>query len=249
MAIINDLQHLEGSVKRHRKPAGDGSTVMLTSLSLILLAFFILLYALSSPNKVKQQKVAFEVKQAFNSITGILGKRGSSREKGHGLHQGLEINSAVESFISDLQGYAKKDRDLSHFSYEITRESLLLHIPGKYIFRSGSAQLESKAYPFLNKILDMVSRSPSKIRIEGHTDDIPLQHIDSWKLSAMRATSVLRYFLTKKKVPASRFSVAGFGSTRPIASNRLSEGRAKNRRVTVVFINPFLIGEERGPGS
>ncbi|MBF0237026.1 MAG: flagellar motor protein MotB [SAR324 cluster bacterium] len=235
------------------RPTGDSNTVMMTSLSLILLAFFILLYAMSSPNNKKQAKIALEIKRAFESIGGILNNTGPAFETGRGTSkEKLEVSAEVETFLSELQGYSEEDRDLEQFSYEVTNEALLIHIPTRFAFQENSTEIQPKAYPFMDKIYNFIERSENRVRIEGHTDDVPFRVSDfdpNWTLSADRSMRVLRYFLKKSMVPASRFAASGYSSQRPLASNRFSEGREKNRRITIVIVNPVhLLGGPLGTG-
>ncbi|MBF0280585.1 MAG: flagellar motor protein MotB [SAR324 cluster bacterium] len=239
----------------YQKPRGDGNTVMFTSLSLILLAFFILLFALSSPkSKDKQLELAFEIQKAFKSMGGLFGDIGDSIEVGRGTNeQTLEVSSQVESLLSELSSFTEKEEDLEDFSYEVNSEEFKLEIPSDFTFEPGSAQINPRAEPFLEKIFEMIVRTENKLKIEGHTDDLPSRNAlfdSNWELSAARAMNVLRFFTDKKVVPESRFSAVGYGRYRPVSSNRLSSGRAKNRRITITFIGTVKpLGGPLGTGK
>lgn len=243
------------SQHQYQKPKGDGNTVMFTSLSLILLAFFILLFALSSPkSKDKQLELAFEIKKAFQSVGGLFSALGESVEVGRGRQeQTLEVSSQVESLLADLNNFVAANDELENFSYEVTQEEFLMHVPTDFTFPPGSAQLNQKAVPFLDKIFEVIARTENKIRIAGHTDDLPSQNMlydSNWELSAARAMNVLRFFVDKKIIPQHRFSAVGYGRYRPIASNRLSKGRMKNRRLSIVFIGALqTLGGALGTGK
>ncbi len=245
----------DATLPSYQKPRGDGNVVMFTSLSLILLAFFILLFALSSPKtKEKQLKLAFEIKRAFQSVGGLFSNIGDSAEVGQGRQeQTLEVSSSVESLLSDLSSFVEENEELKNFSYEVTNEEFLMQIPADFTFKVGSAEISRKALPFLDKIFEMIARTENKVRIEGHTDDLPVSNSvykSSWELSAARAVNVLRFFANKKIIPRARFSAAGYGPHRPIASNRISEERAKNRRITLIFIGPLkTLGGPLGTGK
>jgi chemotaxis protein MotB len=77
--------------------------------------------------------------------------------------------------------------------------------------------------------------------IEGHTDNVPIganikdKYQSNWELSSGRACSVLRYMYWKHKMDPERLSAVGYGEHRPVADNDTLEGRAKNRRVTIVI--------------
>ena len=78
------------------------------------------------------------------------------------------------------------------------------------------------------------------IRVEGHTDNVPIGPVlartfkSNWELSVARAASAVR-FMSENGVDASRLSAVGYGEFSPIASNDSADGREQNRRVEVVL--------------
>jgi len=98
-------------------------------------------------------------------------------------------------------------------------------------FRSGSAQLDDKSRPLLDSLADIANRCPEveKITVEGHTDTVGLSNSNQ-RLSEQRAQSVVE-FLTGKGVGGNRIRSAGYGDSRPVASNDTENNRAKNRRI------------------
>ncbi len=231
---------------------GDGNVVMFTSLSLILLAFFILLYALSSPKKEQEQKeLALQIEKAFSSFGGQF-LFGDNAESGTGrVRPDFQVGVELEDALSELEGYLEENPTLQNFAYEIFAEGVKLHIPTGFVFEPDSIAIDQKAESFLDKVFEMIARTENQVRIEGHTDSLPVKKFyDSWELSALRATSILRFFQSKQEVSLNRFSAAGYGGTQPIASNRISAGRAKNRRVTIVLIGKVeLLGGTLGTGN
>jgi len=84
-----------------------------------------------------------------------------------------------------------------------------------------------------------LSRTPYDLRIEGHTDNIPIHtsEFDSnWELSAARAARIARLFVDLKAMPPDRLSAAGYSEFHPVASNSTADGRAENRRVDLVVL-------------
>ena len=179
---------------------------------------------------------------------------GDAPQVGRGSQeQTLEVSSQVESLLSELSSFVEKEEELEDFSYEVSSEEFKMQIPTDFTFQAGSAQINPKAVPFLDKIFEMIVRTENKLRIEGHTDDLPSHNTlfdSNWELSAARAMNVLRFFTNKKVVPESRFSAVGYGRYRPISSNRLSAGREKNRRITIIFIGSMKpLGGPLGTGK
>jgi chemotaxis protein MotB len=84
---------------------------------------------------------------------------------------------------------------------------------------------------------------PNQIRIEGHTDNIPVNSPDfatNWELSAARASRVLRFLTEQGGLDAGKLFLAGYADTQPVADNATPEGRALNRRADIVILYPTL---------
>jgi outer membrane protein OmpA-like peptidoglycan-associated protein len=97
-------------------------------------------------------------------------------------------------------------------------------------FDTGSAKIKSVSYPVLDEIAKLLTDNPSlKVEIQGHTDSAGSRAMNM-RLSKERANSVAAY-LVNKGVTADQLTTAGYGPTRPVASNDSAAGRAKNRRV------------------
>ena len=114
------------------------------------------------------------------------------------------------------------------------------------LFPSGSAQLqpggEKQLASVAQRLIEIGSRIPKEInwvlQVDGHTDDKPIRSVvypSNWELSAARASSVVRLFIDNG-VAQARLSVIGYGPNRPVTSNETAEGRARNRRVTVMIL-------------
>ena len=101
------------------------------------------------------------------------------------------------------------------------------------------------------EILDLMAQRiigiPNHVRIEGHTDDRPINTVrfpTNWELSSSRATEVVRYFIEYHDVSPARMSALGYGEYRPLRPNNSIENRAKNRRVDVVILTMELSSQE-----
>lgn len=227
--------------KKPEERERDPTLVMFLALNMILLAFFILLVALSAPNKTKENKINELIPKAFQSFGGSflglgsrLEERGISREKSL-----VENPDIVEAYLGELKRFIEENRENKVLSYEIVSEGLTIHISESATFREGSAELLPEGLRFYNNVLNLILRTTNSVRIEGHTDDRDVRTNavqDNWELSAGRATSVFRFFTASGEAPESRFSVVGYGDTRPLVSNLTEAGRARNRRVSVVFL-------------
>ena len=114
-------------------------------------------------------------------------------------------------------------------------------------FGSGSAQLRATSVPAFDRIAAVLARYGYSVRIEGHTDNVPIhtpQFASNWELSTARSTELVRLLIVQHAFAPERLSAAGYAEFHPIASNRSDEGRALNRRVDVV-----ILGQTVEPGG
>jgi chemotaxis protein MotB len=108
----------------------------------------------------------------------------------------------------------------------------------KVLFSSGKAAVNHNAYPYLDEMIEIATKAPFSIRVEGHTDTEPIdteEFPSNWELSTSRAINVLRYFLASGKITPEKIAAVGFGEYHPVASNDTPGGREKNRRVEFYY--------------
>ncbi|HUQ11074.1 MAG TPA: flagellar motor protein MotD [Steroidobacteraceae bacterium] len=116
---------------------------------------------------------------------------------------------------------------------------LEVEVRSDILFPSGVATLSGEAYPALDALAATLVKYPNPLRVEGHTDDLPIRtklFLSNWELSAARAASVVHRF-QKAGIAPSRLSVIGFGEFRPTQPNDTAAGRNANRRVVVVILS------------
>jgi len=104
----------------------------------------------------------------------------------------------------------------------------------KMLFDSGKAQLKPTYFDLLSLIATTLFKDAKQIRVEGHTDNLPIKTQDyqsNWELSIDRALNVTRHFVNHGNIHPAKFIIAGFGEHKPISANDSPENRAKNRRV------------------
>jgi chemotaxis protein MotB len=120
---------------------------------------------------------------------------------------------------------------------------LIITLASDSFFEPGKAALTRDTLPVLHKIANILNEVPNYIRIEGHTDNRPVQtearrggFATNWELSAARSVNVLRYFGEEEGITQKRMSAVAFGAQRPVDDNNTPEGRAYNRRVDIVIL-------------
>ncbi len=110
-------------------------------------------------------------------------------------------------------------------------------------YESGLAQMKATSQPAFDRIASLLRRRNYRLRIEGHTDDVPIhtvQFSSNWELSTARATEIVRLFIVRDGFAPDRLSGAGYAEYHPIASNRTAQGRGMNRRVDIVILGRAL---------
>lgn len=119
-------------------------------------------------------------------------------------------------------------------------QGITITLSDRFLFDVGRADLKPDAQPALHQLSGLFRDISAVISIEGHTDNTPVlpssPYRDNWQLSGERAQSVLRFFLEKEGLSASRFQYAGYADTRPAADNSTASGRQKNRRVEIIVL-------------
>ncbi len=122
------------------------------------------------------------------------------------------------------------------------RERLKIDVVERVLFDSGRARIKQAGLEVLTRVSDVLKDVTDRIiRIEGHTDSVPIgpkiigQFPSNWELSTARATSVVRYLVDSGGLDEADLAAVGYAYTRPIGSNDTLEGRAENRRIEIVL--------------
>lgn len=122
------------------------------------------------------------------------------------------------------------------------RDRLTINMLDRVLFDSGRAEIKPDGLKVLKQVSDVLNKMDDKqIRIEGHTDNVPIgpkikhRFATNWELSTARATSVVRYLVDKGRVDPDNLTAAGYADTRPVSSNDNALGRALNRRIEIAL--------------
>lgn len=236
MANANRKSRRQGASES--APAG-GWQIVFSGFVLILLCFFIMLSSFATMEKTK----VLQFVEAFSSSLSIL-PGGVKLSKGARILPHSEDiipnNSEMAKLFQELQEWVDEDGLHEKVALITTPEGLMLRFSDALVFDSGSADLTDAARRILDHVSRTIKRSPFEIRIEGHTDDLPIssrKYPSNWELSTARAVNVLRFFAEEKQVRADRMTAVGFGEFRPIAANDTEAHRGFNRRVEIIFLN------------
>jgi chemotaxis protein MotB len=154
-----------------------------------------------------------------------------------------QSNAEIERLVSrDLESELSAER-LQLF---VDRRGVTLSIPEAGTFGIGRDELSPAAQDLIARVGRTLERFPNAVRVEGHTDDVPIHNVrfaSNWDLSAARASRVVE-LLIHRGLAAGRFSVTGYGEFRPRVPNDSASRRASNRRVDLVILNSVASAAE-----
>lgn len=222
----------------------------------LLFAFFVVMYAVSSVNEGKYKVLSNSLTNAFSNTSTaqasqqivvlqgsppmpprpvvksdkLLEQKKTEEKK---TEQRQKMKNVANSIMDALQPLVAQGK----VRLLETSRGVTIEINDSILFPLGQARLQPASGSALLAIAQVLSSSDFPITIEGHTDNSPIatpQFPSNWELSAMRATTVLRLF-NDGGVGSERLTAIGYGETRPIETNTTPEGRARNRRVSILI--------------
>jgi chemotaxis protein MotB len=149
------------------------------------------------------------------------------------------VQSAKDSLISKMENEINKNQ------IQITQlaDKLKVSIVDKILFPSGEADISPEGLEVLGRVGNILKSVEDKIiRVEGHTDNVPIvgrlaeKFPSNWELSTARATNVVRFLQEKVEIDPTKLEAVGLGEYQPVASNETKEGKAQNRRIEIALL-------------
>jgi chemotaxis protein MotB len=234
----------------------------------LLFAFFVVMFATAQKDKTKAREVSESVREAFQhgqltaAITGMLNHtrvppagKGDSRlnvsppdvpgTPGPALPK-LEAKAQPATKVDLLKSLdalrAGLDAELKSgkVTVNLDKRGLVISLREAAFFASGDDTISAAGYPTIEKIAREVTKLPNPLRLEGHTDSVPIHNSrfhSNWELSVARSIAMLELLRQRYNFPSEQMSVAGFAENAPADTNETAEGRAHNRRVDVVVLS------------
>jgi chemotaxis protein MotB len=237
----------------------------------LLFAFFVVLYASSQVDKRKVGKLAMAIQVAFQEMgvfqasttqvpidvnapmpfskaqaienvqrTASLGRIVSHPD---GMLGGGAENGDLAQLETELQTALAAEIKRNEIAMRREPDGLVISLREVGFFESGSAEMKSGSQPAFDRIAMMLRQRDYRLRIEGHTDDVPIhtaRFSSNWELSTARATEIIRLLMVRDGFSPDRLSAAGYAEYHPVASNGSAEGRGMNRRVDIVILGRGL---------
>ena len=217
----------------------------------LLLVFFVVMYSISKADTAKFSKLNASLQKAFN----VLVLEGQDKTAVGGEAAPISGNSILDDFVGIRNATLDLAQEMGvaeHVNVTLEKEGIGITLSGNLLFDSGRADLRPESTKILDEIADRVRNIPNEIRVEGHTDNIPVDsdlYPTNWELSTARATVVTRYLIEADKIQPQRLSAVGFSEYRPLVDNNTKENRALNRRVEILIVYPNPKGPQQSPAG
>ncbi len=225
----------------------------------LMFAFFVVMFASSQTDRSRAQQVSESVRRALEEgqiasvLAGILGGTVGEKGKGNAMLKGpggtkteptsKEKNQFWADLVPSLNLLSeelKSEIDAGKVSIKLEPRGLVVSLSEAAFFPTGEDTIDPATYPSIEKIAVAVRKLPNPVRLEGHTDSVPIHNArfrSNWELSAARAIAMLNLLTTRFGIDPSRLAIIGYADTMPVESNETEQGRARNRRVDVVILS------------
>jgi chemotaxis protein MotB len=257
-------------VKKKKSPARvnhDRWLVSYADFITLLFAFFVVLYASSQVDKRKAGNLAQAIKVAFQQLGAFKASNATipaqdvqfapdeqaqtaengklTAELSKIINPGKLTGAAEIQSLQDAQRAIQKaleaEIERNEVSMAMRPDGLAISLKEIGFFDSGTATIRPNALDAISRLAVVLKQRPENIRIEGHTDDVPIHNsrfASNWELSASRATEMIRLLITQYGLDPGRLSASGYAEFHPIATNSTATGRGQNRRVDIVILTP-----------
>ena len=213
----------------------DPFTVQFCALSVILLAFFILLNSMAV---IDQEKVRLALGSLIGTFGRMPGGAAGATEPGMLSNQSIEVTQEeideLTMTLAELLGQEDLDGDVDVY---LRDDDVVIRIEGSALFAEGSDELLPGAETALGEIAERLRSSERPVSIEGHTDAQSTVHSEygtPWMFAAARAARI-HDFLLDAGLPPQRLTVSSLGRTRPCRPNENERQRSLNRRIEIVI--------------
>ncbi|MBI2881371.1 MAG: OmpA family protein [Candidatus Tectomicrobia bacterium] len=222
-------------------PGLDPNSWMVTfsDLLTLLLTFFVLLLTMSSMDKNRLKDLSGSLRGSMGVLeAGQRGEVKGSKLLPHKAQVGQSMVMQLEQAAASI-GVGEGEGKGAGLGMSVRRDgdNVLIALPESVLFQPGSASLSSRASGALGAIAKVLKQWPYPVRVQGHADrGGKTPERETLRLSLERALSVVNHLQSRGSIPESRLLAAGFGATRPLDSNLMESGRAKNRRVEIVVV-------------
>lgn len=235
--------------KKHEESASEAWLLPYSDLMTLLLALFIVLFALNASAKPTEDETA-SFRRGFNSggvsffnkmgpQNGYTAYFSDDQAKDKKDKSYTTENEKLQSEKDVLEGYIKANNLQNEVSTQMEENGLMIRIKENALFPSGSAELSNDSDKIATIVANLLGAVQENVSISGHTDNVPISNArypSNWELSSQRALNFMKSILAKNpQLNPARFEATGYSEYRPIVPNDTPEHRAQNRRVDVLI--------------
>lgn len=236
---------------RYEEQMSESWLLPYSDLLTLLLALFIVLFAMSPVDSQKFNELSRAFNMAFEGGAGVLksnsgipdGRMTGMEDEEKEKEEEDSIDAEIEK-LSNIQHkmntYIAQNHLDNKLETSLTDEGLLLTIRDNVLFDSGAAEVRKRDEYIAREIASLLVMDPPRnIIISGHTDNVPIRTNDyesNWELSVMRAVNFMKLLQENDKLNPASFSAKGFGEYKPVSSNETEVGKARNRRVEILIL-------------
>ena len=241
----------------HEEHADESWLIPYCDLLTLLLALFVVLFAMSNVDKAKMDALATAFREVITSGGGmtyipslsnpqtVIPSPPSDEFENMSAE---EIEQAqLEQLQQELEIYLEQTGLSSEVHTSIDQRGLVISLNNALFFDPASANINPEYTAILANIGRTVNMLNNYIRIEGHTDTTPIntdKFPSNWELGGARASSLVRLFIDESGIDPNKLMGVTYGEFKPVASNGTPEGRQQNRRVDVIVLSSRYDGLE-----
>jgi chemotaxis protein MotB len=171
-------------------------------------------------------------------------------QPGEGTLSGMVVPGDIKEIQGELEKALAPEIKRHVVDIKPRHEGLVISLREIGFFESGSSTLRRSSKDAIDRLATVLGHRSETLRIEGHTDNVPIhtvQFASNWELSTARATELIKVFITDYKFAPGRLAAAGYAQYHPTDTNNTVEGRAHNRRVDIVVLNPNPAADQAAP--
>lgn len=247
-----------GPSRRHETEESNSSAWLTTygDAVTLLLAFFVMLFAMSSTDSAKFEEMARSMRAAFAGSQGILpAADGIVGDEAGSFDPGQDpaapppvalppvppvappVPELSQELAEEIHGALDAAGLLDIAEVMVTPDAVVVRVrTDDMLFATGSAEVRPLARRVVAALAPSLVGLPNRIRVEGHTDDVPINRAGytNWNLSTDRAVAVVTLLTVDHGVPPPRLSAIGFAEFAPLVPNDSAANRSANRRVEIV---------------
>ncbi len=237
--------------------------VSYADLVTLLFAFFVVMFASTQTDHTRAKQISEGVEKALTSgttppkIAAILGGTVEDKGRGNAMLHGPALpppSKAQQDEMKSLTAAAELLRDrlqkeikAGAVDVRVEERGVIIGLNSAVFFSTGEDTIDPSVYPTLKGVAEILNRLPNALRLEGHTDSVPIntqRFPSNWELSAARSIAMLHFFNERCQVAVERMAIVGYADTSAIESNDTEQGRRRNRRVDIVIVSETRLTAE-----